>query len=123
MTPAHPPPPTNRNFPFHVSGSHTSKAISESGVGFNVAATRQNAGTAKDVGAGGWPAGAGGMLPGGALNVPAGSDSTRVIVVFGREIDFRPVQGVTAAAKSMMAILVIIVPPKWVKPIIEKRGQ
>ena len=44
--PAHPPLPTAWNLPFHPPvGSHTSILISESLVGFNVAATRQNDGS------------------------------------------------------------------------------
>jgi hypothetical protein len=47
MDPAHTPLPPPTNLPFQpASGIHTSKRMSESGVGFELAATRQNAGSA-----------------------------------------------------------------------------
>src|SRR5438874_13828802 len=50
MLPFHPPFPLASKFPFHVaaSGSHNSILMTESGDGFIVAATRQNAGRSEN---------------------------------------------------------------------------
>src|SRR5262245_13710811 len=106
MMPAHPPPPTNWNLPFQLSGSHASISISESDDGRRIALTRQRAGTicggpATNVpptapprprpSAGG--AGGGGAAPRpGGVNGPAATISAATIVTFGSEIDFRPSQ-------------------------------
>src|SRR5262245_10335869 len=60
------------NFPFQpVTGNHTSILMSESAVGFNVAATRQNAGSERF----GWKPG--------TANAPASTCAAVVIVVSG----------------------------------------
>src|ERR1041385_8801523 len=69
MAPAKPPSPAERNLPFHpVSGSQTSKRISESLVGAILPATRQIAT---------------GIVPTGAGFAQAGRDCARLIVVSG----------------------------------------
>src|SRR5580658_4166188 len=80
MEPAQTPFPPPTNFPFQPeSGIQTSKRISESGVGWMVPATRQNAGSAAKF-AGGPP----GTPPAPeGLKVPAGTSATSVIVVWG----------------------------------------
>src|SRR6185436_593267 len=120
MTPAQPPPPTNSNLPFQFSGIQTSMSIWESEVGFNVAATRQNAGTVRGAACGPPPPPPRWPLPPapGGVNVPAGTDSADVIVVLGSEMDFRFAHGVgaaSAALKSSTAMFAIIVlgPPGW----------
>src|SRR5215471_4283868 len=102
MTPAQPPPPTNSNLPFQFSGSQTSILISESELGFNVAATRQRFGTRISVvgGVRRRPLGGGGGGAGGGVKTPAGTDSAIVTVVLGSEMDFRFAQGVGAASAA-----------------------
>src|SRR5574338_19272 len=80
IAPTHAPLPVPSNFPFQFSsGSQTSNLISESLVGFDVAATRQNAGRSLKLGGGpNKPARLG------RVNPPAGTFSASVIVVFGR---------------------------------------
>src|SRR5437660_8096301 len=78
MTPAQPPPPTNWNLPFQLSGSHASISISESGDGRRIALTRQCAGAICG-GAAPRPAG---------TNGPAATISAATIVVFGSATDF-----------------------------------
>src|SRR5579883_2545712 len=111
MTPAHPPPPTNSNLPFQFSGSQTSMSISESDEGLSVAATLQNAGTVSPAFCPPrWPPRPPPALAPGGVNVPAGTGSAIVMVVFGRETDLRLAQGVVASAaeNSTTAILAII---------------
>src|SRR5271166_4248131 len=80
MTPAHPPLPTAWNFPFHPeAGNQTSILISESSVGFRVAAMRQNAGRSLNLTAG---AGLPPKALSGGMNSPAATGCARVIVVF-----------------------------------------
>src|SRR5262245_6203549 len=87
IDPASPPLPADWKFPFHPEvGIHTSILISESLVGFNVAATRQNSGTSLKAAAPRAPA------PGG-VNWPAATACTVVMVVFGSESDLRLSQG------------------------------
>src|SRR5580658_7105714 len=87
MTPAHPPLPTAWNFPFHPeAGSQTSILMSESSLGFKVAATRQNAGRSLKPTAG--AAVPPKVLPGG-VNSPAATDWASVTVVFGRDSETR----------------------------------
>src|SRR2546425_5000463 len=80
MTPPAPPFPVPSSFPFQASaaGSHTSILMFDSGVGFSVAATRQNAGTVSD-------GGAAPLRPcaPGTVNGPAGTAVADVIVVSG----------------------------------------
>src|SRR5271163_4408001 len=86
MEPAHPPFPTASYFRFQfASGIQNSTLMSESGVGFRVAATRQNAGSslrapvrALAVGSPG-P----GRNPSGSVNSPAGTDCASVMKVSG----------------------------------------
>src|SRR5262245_58202546 len=76
MTPAHPPLPTAWNLPFHAlaeAGSQTSTLMSESLVGGNVAATRQNSGSAGY----GFRPRAG---PSGGWNAPGATSSALVMV-------------------------------------------
>src|SRR6185369_15319733 len=90
MFPFQPPLPTTRNFPFQAAlpgapsargaGSHTSILMSESALGFSVAATRQNAGRS----ANGLP-----PRPPGCENAPAATASAAVIVAFGIACDAR----------------------------------
>src|SRR5215831_18795700 len=100
MMPAHPPPPTNWNLPFQLSGSHASISISESDDGRRIALTRQRAGTICGAGAGppgpprprpsGAAAGGAGAAPRpGGVNGPAATSSAATIVVFCSEIDFK----------------------------------
>src|ERR1017187_10326829 len=77
MEPAQPPLPTAWNFPFQPeAGSQTSIWMSESLVGFSVAATRQNVGSSWY-----WRAAAAGAP--GKLSSPAGMDRASVIVASG----------------------------------------
>src|ERR1017187_2932979 len=77
MVPAQPPLPTAWNFPFQPdSGSQTSIWMSESLVGFSVAATRQKAGSSLY-----WRAAA--AVTPGKLNSPAWTDRASVIVESG----------------------------------------
>src|SRR5580692_8198032 len=87
MTPAHPPLPTAWNFPFHpAAGSQTSTLMSESSLGFKVAAMRQKAGRSlKSTAGAGVPPN---VLPGG-VNSPAATDWASVMVVFGRASEAR----------------------------------
>src|SRR5438105_1157357 len=98
MMPAQPPPPTNWNLPFQLSGSHGSISISESGDGRRIALTRQCGGTICGAGAPGPPgprprpsgtaAGAGAAPRPGCTNGPAATISAAMIVVFGTVSDF-----------------------------------
>src|SRR6266850_6213851 len=76
IAPLNAPLPTAWNLPFQPdAGIHTSILISESGVGFSVAPTRQNAGSARKPSA---------ALPGpGGVNVPASTACANAIVAFG----------------------------------------
>src|SRR5262245_31581013 len=99
IVPAHPPLPTPWNFPFHPDvGSQTSILMSESLEGFNVAATRQNDGRARNA----WIAsGAGAVAPGGVggTNAPGSTVCASVIVVFGSTTDVRLSQVDGAASR------------------------
>src|SRR6185295_17949147 len=84
---------TIRNFPFQLAaGSHTSILMSESAVGFNVAATRQNAGRSTN----GLP-----PRPPGCVKAPAATVSAAVIVADGRASDARLSQ---VAARAAVAV-------------------
>src|SRR6202795_1621966 len=86
IVPAQPPLPADSNLPFHPdAGSQTSILISESVVGFKVAATRQNAGRSLKATTGGGPP----AVPPGGANSPAATGCASVIVVFGRANDAR----------------------------------
>src|SRR5438552_2526143 len=98
MNPAQPPFPLPTNLPFQPeAGIQTSILISESALGFNVTATRQNAGKslyggrpsiwADDIGTG---------LAG--VNAPAATDCAKVIVASGRESEARLSHETAAAA-------------------------
>src|SRR5437773_10537542 len=91
MTPAQPPLPTAWNLPFQPpAGSQTSTLISESSVGFTVAATRQNGNRVlnrRAAGGGEAPAVAGGG------RAPAEMVGARVIVGVGSVNDVRPAAG------------------------------
>src|SRR5215831_13434763 len=89
-------------------------SISESAEGLSVAATRQNAGT--DNPAGPPPPRCPPPVAGaaGGVKVPAGTDSAVVMVVLGRETDFRLEQGVVASAvlnSTIARFAIIYVPP------------
>src|SRR5712691_10752933 len=85
IVPAHPPLPTACNLPFQPeAGSQTSILMSESLVGFRVAATRQNAGNALNV----WAA-VGPPRPG-AAKAPDPTTWASVMVVFGSVNDATP---------------------------------
>src|SRR5215510_7296058 len=76
ICPSQPPFPVPSNFPLQFdAGSQTSKLISESLVGRDVALTRQNAG--RVLKSTGGPMG----TPGGGTNAPAGTNCARVMVV------------------------------------------
>src|SRR5580700_397109 len=79
MIPAHAPFPTDCSLPFQPPpGIQTSILISESLVGFRVAATRQNAGRLL------YTAPAFGPRPGGAGNAPASTGIARVMAACGK---------------------------------------
>src|SRR5262245_58018166 len=103
IEPASPPLPAAWKLPFQPdAGIHTSILISESLVGFNVAATRQNSGTSLKAAAPRAPA------PGG-VNWPAATVCTVVTVVLGSEKDLRLSQGTASnrAAKMMLINLLL----------------
>src|SRR5271154_3873495 len=103
MFPAQAPLPTDSSLPFQFNGgSHTSILMSESLVGFNVAATRQMAGRFAKFGAGN--PGNAGIAPGGNVSCPAATDCARVTVACGRASLARPSQGVEAAADEQSAM-------------------
>src|SRR5580658_507068 len=88
MEPAHPPFPTASYFPFQlVWGIQISSLMSESGVGFKVAATRQNEGSFIRTPAAGLTPGAfnwSGRRSAGSVNSPAGTVCARVMDVSGK---------------------------------------
>src|SRR2546423_1021856 len=93
MGPGHAPFPTPRNLPFHpASGSQTSIRMLESGVGFNSAATRQNAGSVDAFAEPG-----NGTLTSAALKAPAATVSAEVICALGSASLVSESQGVCAA--------------------------
>src|ERR1700761_1425893 len=122
MCPAHPPPPTPSRFPFHINGSQTSILMSESLVGFNVAAIRQKAG--RDLRSGGAPKKLppppappgrppGPPPPGGAWrgvagiwNAPAGTVCAMVIILSGR-VSFARLSQETAGATPWPTAVVL----------------
>src|SRR5213594_1235445 len=90
MFPVQPPFPTASNLPFHPdAGSQTSILISESLLGFNVAATRQNAGRSLNP-----PP----PRPPPCVNAPAATACAVVIVVSGSLREARLSQDDAAAA-------------------------
>src|ERR1700722_3533128 len=103
MEPAHPPFPTASYFRFQLAvGIQISTLMSESAVGFRVAATRQNGGStlaaAARALAGGSPAP--GRKPSGGVNSPAGTDCASVMTVSGNTNLARVSQGAGAARAS-----------------------
>src|SRR5579863_2312249 len=104
MEPAHPPFPTASYFRFQfVSGSQTSTFMSESGVGFSVAVTRQNAGTSLSAAVSALAEGSPGpgRKPSGTANPPAGTDCASVIAASLKMNLARVSHGIGAAlAKS-----------------------
>ena len=87
IAPLKAPLPTAWNLPFQPdAGIQTSILISESRVGFSVAATRQNAGRAREASA---------ALPGGVKG-PASTACASVIVAFGSASIDRAAHGVLA---------------------------
>src|SRR5712692_7040839 len=105
MMPAQPPPPTASYLPFQsLAGNHTSMSTFESDDGFNVAATRQNAGICN-----GWACGPPPVGPcAGARKGPAVTDSATVMVVSGIESDFNRSHGVWAATVRAVASSTIV---------------
>src|SRR5262245_20581229 len=101
MVPAHAPFPTDSSFPFQpVSGIHTSILISESPVGLNLAATRQNAGRFLKASA---------PRPPCVVKPPGGTCCASVIVVLGR-FRFRTLSHIppAAAIESNNAISMVL---------------
>src|SRR5687768_1307512 len=100
--PANAPLPTTCSFPFHpVTGSHTSILIVDCGVGFNVAATRQNDGRlANNAVAGARPGRAGGAGKAPALTV---SVIVTLVVALVSDVRLSHVAASAAAADRMMA--------------------
>src|SRR4029077_7039190 len=97
MNPAQPPLPTDWSLWFHPeTGSQTSTLMSESLEGFNVAATRQNAGSLPYSDP---PAPTDSFGPGG-MNSPAATLCADVIVVFGCEREVRLSQDEEAIAEE-----------------------
>src|SRR5580698_10394647 len=95
IDPVQPPLPLASNFPFHpAAGSQSSILMSESALGFSVAATRQNAGRSLNTALGSPPRPR--PLPAGTVNAPAATDCARVIVVCGKERPLRLSQVVPA---------------------------
>src|ERR1700719_2034306 len=89
MEPANPPLPTLRNLPFQSeAGNHTSKRISESGLGRMTPARRQNAGSLSR------------GLPEGGVNLPAGTACAVVRVVFGSFTPLRLAQSAAWPARA-----------------------
>src|SRR5262245_22017856 len=98
MVPAHAPLPTDSNLPFHPdSGSHTSIFISESCVGLNVAATRQNDGRPLKASA---P-----RVPRGGVKPPGATGCASVIVELGSARDFTVSQGSEKRVGTMIRIM------------------
>src|ERR1051326_5076966 len=96
MLPLHPPFPTASNFPFQfAAGTQTSTLISESLVGFKVAATRQNAGRSLNCAPPPRP-----PPPAGA-KAPAATVWAMVTVAFGSFRAARLSHGDAAAAKAV----------------------
>src|SRR6185369_13873181 len=96
MLPFHPPLPTASNFPFQLdAGSHTSILISESGVGFAVSATRQNAGRSAN-----WFPPPRPPPPAGA-NAPAATAWAEVIVASGSFSEERLSHGAADAGRTV----------------------
>src|SRR5215471_19326465 len=94
MEPVQPPLPLASRFPFQPdAGSQTSILISESLVGFRVAATRQNAGKSE--------AGAAPPRPAGSVSRPASMAWAIVMVVFDSAIDERLSQEPATGAALM----------------------
>src|ERR1700722_17681811 len=87
MEPAHPPFPTASYFRFQfASGSQISTLMSESAVGFNVAATRQNDGRYLRLAARTLAEGSPGpgRKPSGGVNSPGGTTCASVMAASGR---------------------------------------
>src|SRR5580704_4715391 len=101
MLPAHAPLPTDSSFPFQPAGIQTSILISESAVGFSVAATRHRAGRFPKFGAG--KPGNVGTAPLGSVSWPAGTASARVTVACGKAILARLSQVPAAATDEEIA--------------------
>src|SRR5580700_8382271 len=101
MLPAHAPLPTDSSFPFQAAGIQTSILISESPVGFSVAATRHRAGRLPKFGAG--KPGNVGTAPLGNVSWPAGTDSARVTVACEKAFLVRLSQVPAAATDEEIA--------------------
>src|SRR5579863_4569994 len=87
MEPAHPPLPTASYLRFQfVSGIQISTLMSESGVGFSVAATRQNGGSSLSAAVRALAEGSPGpgRKPSGGVNSPAATDCASVMAASGR---------------------------------------
>src|SRR5262245_39078159 len=96
MFPFHPPLPTASNLPFQFdAGNHTSILMSESGVGFTEAATRQNAGRSLNGAPPPRP-----PPPAGA-NAPAATDCASVIVVSGSFSEARLSHGAADTGRTL----------------------
>src|SRR5712691_7676439 len=94
MVPAHPPLPTAWNLPFQPdAGIRTAILMSESLVGFSVAATGHNAGTSRNT-----PAAPRPPRAAGGANSPAATGCASVRVVSGNASDARLSQVAAAAA-------------------------
>src|SRR5215472_4803869 len=102
MYPPNPPFPTPRYLLFQLaSGIHTSILMSESVDGFNVAATRQNAGSCLKS-----AVGCASPRPvTGGENAPAATDCASVIAVFGNESAWRLSQVAARDAEPMQTTI------------------
>src|SRR5436853_7834165 len=96
MFPFQPPLPTASNFPFQLeAGNHTSILMSESGVGFTVAAIRQKAGRSLNCAPPPRP-----PPPAGA-KAPAATAWAEVMVVPGSLSDVRLSHGAAEAGRAL----------------------
>src|SRR5580698_2197852 len=103
MFPAQAPLPTDSSFPFHPDvGIQISILMSESLVGFSVAATRQMAGRFPKFG--GAAPGKVGTAPADNVSCPASTACAKVIVACGRASLAKLSQGVAAASGKERAI-------------------
>src|SRR6185295_9294653 len=99
-----PPLPTAWNFPFQPDdGSQTSILMSESLVGFNVAATRQNAGSVANAPAPARPPPAGPRPPAGGVKAPAATGCAMVTAVSGSASEARRSHEVASATNGASA--------------------
>src|SRR5687768_10140671 len=105
MLPANAPLPTTWSFPFQpLTGSQTSALMFDCGVGFNVTATPQNAGSA----AYGLAPPARPPRPAGGVKAPAATVCTAVtaVVAFASDVRLSHVAASAALARRMTAAVI-----------------